>query len=121
MLWGTISCSLRYRQAVSSDPYFWSGIVRGLSLDSTTTANRLAGSLSLAFSLILWCGSFPRASSVRFPDIAQPSCWLIHANPLISQPARESRLNPDKKRELHVRREAAAAEASLCSEAAAVR
>ena len=34
--------------------YFWSGIVRGLSLESTTkTANRLAGSLSLAFSLIL--------------------------------------------------------------------
>ena len=34
--------------------YFWSGTVRGLSLESTTkTANRLAGSLSLAFSLIL--------------------------------------------------------------------
>jgi hypothetical protein len=29
------------------DPYFWSGVVRGLSLVSTTkTANRLAGSLS---------------------------------------------------------------------------
>jgi hypothetical protein len=36
------------------DPYFWSGIVKGLSLESTTkTAKRLAGSLSLAFSLIL--------------------------------------------------------------------
>jgi hypothetical protein len=36
------------------DPYFWSGVVRGLSLVSTTkTANKLAGSLSLAFSLIL--------------------------------------------------------------------
>src|SRR5262249_36830098 len=34
--------------------YFLSGIVRGLSLESTTkTANRLAGLLSLAFSLIL--------------------------------------------------------------------
>ena len=36
------------------DPYFLSGIVSGVSLESTTkTANRLAGSLSLAFSLIL--------------------------------------------------------------------
>jgi hypothetical protein len=45
---------LRYRQATYRDPYFWSGIVKGLSLESTTkTAKRLAGSLSLAFSLIL--------------------------------------------------------------------
>ena len=36
------------------DSYFLSGIVSGVSLESTTkTANRLAGSLSLAFSLIL--------------------------------------------------------------------
>jgi hypothetical protein len=36
------------------DLYFLSAIVSGVSLESTTkTANRLAGSLSLAFSLIL--------------------------------------------------------------------
>lgn len=40
--------------AIYRDPYFLSGIVSGVSLESTTkTANRLAGSLSLAFSLIL--------------------------------------------------------------------
>jgi hypothetical protein len=45
---------LRHRQAIYRDPYFLSGIVSGVSLESTTkTANRLAGSLSLAFSLIL--------------------------------------------------------------------
>lgn len=34
--------------------YFWSGVVKGLSLESTTKiASKLAGSLSLAFSLIL--------------------------------------------------------------------
>ena len=49
-----IACGLRYRQAIYRDPYFLSGIVSGVSLESTTkTANRLAGSLSLAFSLIL--------------------------------------------------------------------
>ena len=45
---------LRSRKAIYLDPYFLSGIVSGVSLESTTkTANRLAGSLSLAFSLIL--------------------------------------------------------------------
>jgi len=45
---------LRYRQAIYRDPYFLSGIVSGVSLESTTkTASRVAGSLSLAFSLIL--------------------------------------------------------------------
>ena len=45
---------VRYRQAIYRDPYFLSGIVNGVSLESTTkTANRLAGSLSLAVSLIL--------------------------------------------------------------------
>ena len=45
---------LRYHQAIYRDPYFLSGTVSGVSLESTTkTANRLAGSLSLAFSLIL--------------------------------------------------------------------
>lgn len=40
--------------SIYRDPYFLSGIVSGVSLESTTkTANRLAGSLSLAFSLIL--------------------------------------------------------------------
>jgi hypothetical protein len=43
-----------YRRAIYRDPLFWSGIVRGLSLESRMkTANRVAGSLSLAFSLIL--------------------------------------------------------------------
>ena len=41
-------------RAIYRDPYFLSGIVSGVSLESTTKiANRLAGSLSLAFSLIL--------------------------------------------------------------------
>jgi hypothetical protein len=39
---------------VAGEPYFRSGMVSGLSLESTTTtANRLAGSRSLAFSLTL--------------------------------------------------------------------
>jgi hypothetical protein len=51
---GMTNENLRYRQATYRDPYFWSGIVKGLSLESTMkTAKRLAGSLSLAFSLIL--------------------------------------------------------------------
>ena len=51
---GSVCMRLRYRQAIYRDPYFLSGIVSGVSLESTTkTANRLAGSLSLAFSLIL--------------------------------------------------------------------
>ena len=45
---------LRAKILKRSGFYFWSGTVRRLSLESTTkTANRLAGSLSLAFSLIL--------------------------------------------------------------------
>jgi hypothetical protein len=43
----------RSHQTIDRDPYFLSGVVSGVSLESTTkTANRLAGSLSLAFSLI---------------------------------------------------------------------
>lgn len=50
-----VACKQVGHQAgVSPIAYFLSGIVRGLSLESTTkTANRLAGLLSLAFSLIL--------------------------------------------------------------------
>lgn len=45
----------RYVIAGLADRYFLSGIVSGVSLESTTkTANKLAGSLVLAFSLIAW-------------------------------------------------------------------
>ena len=41
-----------YPQTVWSDRYFRSGVVNAVCLESTTkTANKLAGSLSLAFSL----------------------------------------------------------------------
>jgi hypothetical protein len=40
------------RALIVAIPYFWSCMVSGLSLESTMkTANRLAGWLSLAFSL----------------------------------------------------------------------
>jgi hypothetical protein len=51
-----------------SRSYFLPGIVRGLSLESTTkTANRLAGLLSLAFSLILWV--LPAQESPRWINL----------------------------------------------------
>jgi hypothetical protein len=52
----TMSVPATIVRAVYRDLYFLSGIVSGVSPESTTkTANKLAGFLSLAFSLILWC------------------------------------------------------------------
>jgi hypothetical protein len=53
---GASSCSLRYRQTIYGRSLLLVWYNQGIVVGSTTmTANRLAGSLSLAFSLILWC------------------------------------------------------------------